>query len=84
LFNERLVRNQDFEFNARVRRAGGKLFLSSQIETIYYQVPDLKHLVMQAFNNGFWLAQMWFFSPASIRFAACHPWNIRRCGYWHH
>jgi succinoglycan biosynthesis protein ExoA len=73
LFNEKLVRNQDFEFNARVRRAGGKLFLSSQIETTYYQVPDLKHLVMQAFNNGFWLAQMWFSSPASIRLRHAVP-----------
>lgn len=67
LFNESLIRNQDFEFNARVRRAGGKLFLSSQIETKYYQVPDVKRLVIQAFNNGFWLPPMWFSSPGSLR-----------------
>jgi hypothetical protein len=73
LFNESLVRNQDFEFNARVRRAGGKLFLSSQIETKYYQVPDVKRLVMQAFNNGFWLPQMWFSSPTSLRLRHAVP-----------
>jgi hypothetical protein len=28
---------------------------------------------MQAFNNGFWLAQMWFFSPASIRLRHAIP-----------
>ncbi len=67
LFNEKLVRNQDYELNARVRAAGGKLFLSPLIRINYFNVPSLSRLVKQAFNNGLWLAQMWFSSPPSFR-----------------
>lgn len=67
MFNEQLARNQDFELNARVRKAGGKLFLSRDLEIVYYNVPDFKRLAAQAFKNGFWLAKMWRASPVSFR-----------------
>ncbi|MBZ5570908.1 MAG: glycosyltransferase family 2 protein [Acidobacteriia bacterium] len=66
LFNEELARNQDYEFNARVRKAGGRLFLSPALEVAYYNVPNAKRLAVQAFNNGFWLPRMWYACPASI------------------
>ncbi len=67
LFNEQLTRNQDFEFNARVRKSGGRLFLSPDLEVVYYNVPDFRSLSAQAFNNGFWLTKMWYASRASFR-----------------
>jgi len=67
LFNEQLVRNQDFELNARVRKAGGKLFLSTNICAAYYNVTDLRNLLRQAFNNGRWLPAMWLSSPVAMR-----------------
>ncbi len=67
LFNEQLVRGQDFEFNARVRTAGGKVFLSQDLEVVYYNVPTFKRLCVQAFGNGFWLAKMWYVSQPSFR-----------------
>lgn len=73
LFNEQLIRNQDFEFSARVRKAGGRLFLSPDLKVVYYNVPDLRRLSAQAFNNGFWLAKMWYASRVSFRFRHAIP-----------
>ena len=67
LFNQNLTRNQDFEFNARIRAAGGKLFLSSDGEIAYYNVPDVRGLARQAFDNGRWLPEMWVASRVSLR-----------------
>ncbi len=73
LFNEQLVRNQDFEFNARVRKAGGRLYLSPDLEVAYYNVPTFKRLAVQAYRNGFWLSEMWCVSPASFRIRHAIP-----------
>src|SRR5581483_7609831 len=67
LFNKKLARNQDFEFNARVRGAGGKLFLASELEINYYNVPTFTRFASQAFRNGLWLSRMWMTSPSSFR-----------------
>ncbi len=73
MFNESLVRNQDFEFNARICAAGGKLFLSKEINSAYYNVANLRSLARQAFNNGNWLPRMWFSSPQSLRLRHAVP-----------
>jgi len=54
MFNEKLVRNQDIEFNSRIRRAGGKIFLMPQIKSFYYCRGDLVDLWKQNFSNGYW------------------------------
>jgi len=73
LFNEQLIRNQDFEFNARVGKAGGKLFLSTKIRAAYYNVADLRSLMRQAFSNGRWLPAMWLASPVTLRLRHAVP-----------
>jgi hypothetical protein len=73
LFNEQLTRNQDFELNARLCNAGGRLFLSTQIRAAYYNVPDYRRLVRQALSNGYWLPRMWFASRSSIRLRHAVP-----------
>jgi len=69
LFNENLVRNQDIEFNLRLRRSGGKILLVPDIISYYYARPDLKSLFNQNFWNGFWVIY-------SLRFARL-PFSIR-------
>ena len=73
VFDEALARNQDFELNARVRRAGGKLFLSEDLTVDYYNVPNFRRLLSQAFNNGLWLAKMWLHSCSSFRLRHAIP-----------
>lgn len=66
LFDERLVRNQDIEFNARARKSGGKIFLTSEIKTHYYCRPNLKALWKQNFRNGFWNIKTIKIAPGTL------------------
>ncbi len=54
LFDEELVRNQDDEFNLRLTRAGGKIWLDPQIRSTYYSRATLRALARQYFEYGFW------------------------------
>lgn len=54
LFDEELVRNQDDEFNLRLVRAGGKIWLDPQIRSTYYSRSTLRGLWKQYFEYGFW------------------------------
>jgi len=53
-FDEELVRNQDDEFNMRIRLAGGKIWISSDICSTYYSRNSLRKLWRQYFQYGFW------------------------------
>jgi len=54
LFDERLARNQDIEFNKRLKRAGGKIFLIPQIKIQYHPRQTFAQLAKYAFKNGYW------------------------------
>lgn len=54
LFDEELVRNQDDEFNFRLTRAGGKIWLDPRIKSIYYSRGTLRGLWKQYYEYGFW------------------------------
>jgi glycosyltransferase involved in cell wall biosynthesis len=53
-FDEELLRNQDDEFSYRIIQAGGKIWLSKSIRSIYYARGSLKKLWRQYFQYGFW------------------------------
>lgn len=54
LFDEELVRCQDDEFNYRLRKFGGKIFLTPKIKSYYYPRANLIKLWRQYFQYGFW------------------------------
>jgi len=54
LFDEELVRNQDDELNQRIIRAGGKIYLDSDIRSQYYSRGSLRSLARQYYQYGFW------------------------------
>jgi GT2 family glycosyltransferase len=54
LFDERLVRNQDDEFNYRIRRAGGKIYVSPRVQYSYFVRSSVGQLFKQYFQYGFW------------------------------
>lgn len=54
LFNENLKRSQDMEFNLRLKRAGGKIFLFSDIVAYYYPKSNLKDFFWHNFQDGIW------------------------------
>jgi succinoglycan biosynthesis protein ExoA len=51
-FDERFVRNQDDEFNFRLRAAGGKILLSPTIKSEYFNRSTLGSLWKQYFEYG--------------------------------
>ncbi len=59
LYREDLVRNQDFELNARIRRAGYGIYLSSKIAVVYYNSATFGKFMRQAWSNGVWMPRMW-------------------------
>jgi len=53
-FNERLTRNQDMDFNIRLRRAGGKMLKVPGAICFYYQRTDWASFLNRAFSDGRW------------------------------
>ena len=54
LFDERLTRNQDNEFNDRLRRAGYKIAFDPAIKIFYKNQATLAGLLHQAYYTGMW------------------------------
>jgi succinoglycan biosynthesis protein ExoA len=54
LFDESLVRNQDDEFNFRLRRAGGRIVLDPSIRIFYTPRGSFRRLFRQYFEYGLW------------------------------
>lgn len=73
LFDEALVRNQDYDLNYRLRQAGGKILLTPAIKSFYYTRSSLKKLWSQYFQYGFWKVQMLRKHPRSIRIRQLAP-----------
>jgi len=69
-FNENLVRNQDIEFNRRLKKAGKKTLLAPDIISYYYARSTLKNLAKNNLWNGFWVIYSNRF--ASMPFSARH------------
>lgn len=65
-FDERLFRNQDIEFNYRLRKAGGKIWMSPKIKSYYHVPATFGGFVRQAFSNGFWNVRTWKLVPGSL------------------
>ncbi len=66
LFDERLARNQDYEFNQRLRQSGGRIWLDPRLESTYVSRATLRGLLRQAWDNGFWNALTHALHPYSI------------------
>lgn len=54
LFNENLERSQDMEFNLRLQKAGGKIYLFPEIVGYYYVRSDLKSFFWHNIKDGIW------------------------------
>jgi GT2 family glycosyltransferase len=54
LFDEELVRNQDDEFNYRLRKAGGRVVLTPAMRSSYQNRQSLTGLLRQYYQYGQW------------------------------
>lgn len=53
-YNEKLIRNQDIEFNKRIRRGGGKIYLIPEITCTYFARENFTSLIKNNYANGLW------------------------------
>ena len=54
MYDERLTRNQDNEMNWRIRKNGGKIYMSHKIRCTYYCRDTIRGISKMAAQNGKW------------------------------
>ncbi len=72
-FDENLQTNEDYEFNARLRQHGGKVWLDPAIRSRYFARPTLKELARQYWRYGFWKWRMLRRYPRTLRWRQALP-----------
>lgn len=72
-FDETLLTNEDYDFNDRVRQAGGVVWLNPAIQAEYFARPTLRTLATQYYRYGWWKAQMIRKRPSSLRWRQLLP-----------
>ena len=72
-FNEDLLTNEDYEYNYRIRQAGGQIWLDPSIRCVYFARPTLPALARQYWRYGYWKAHMLSRFPRSLRWRQAIP-----------
>jgi succinoglycan biosynthesis protein ExoA len=72
-FDETLKTNEDYELNARIRQAGGKIWFDPQIHSVYFSRQNLKLLAQQYWRYGFWKWKMLRRYPSTLRWRQALP-----------
>jgi len=72
-FDESLLTNEDYEFNARVRKSGGKIWLDPSIRSIYFARSTLLELIYQYWRYGYWKWRMLRRYPGTLRWRQALP-----------
>ena len=67
IFDEELVRCQDDEFNYRLIKNGGKIYMTPKINSQYFPRTDLKKLWRQYFQYGMWKIRVLQKHPAVMQ-----------------
>jgi succinoglycan biosynthesis protein ExoA len=66
-FDETLLSNEDYEFNARIRKSGGRVWLDPSIRSVYFARSTLAKLARQYARYGFWKWRMLRRYPETLR-----------------
>ena len=72
-FDESLLTNEDYEFNVRIRKSGGRVWMDPMIRTKYFARSTLAALWRQYWRYGFWKAQMLKRYPSTLRWRQAIP-----------
>jgi GT2 family glycosyltransferase len=72
-FDETLLANEDYEFNVRVRQAGGVVWLDPGIQSVYFARSSLYELARQYARYGYWKWRMLRRYPETLRWRQALP-----------
>lgn len=73
LYNESLLTNEDYEFNTRIRKSGGRVWLDPSIRSVYFARATLGELIRQYWRYGFWKWRMLRRFPDTVRWRQALP-----------
>ncbi|GIX50050.1 MAG: succinoglycan biosynthesis protein exoa [Limisphaera sp.] len=82
LFHEGYRCHEDYEFNYRLRRAGGRVWLLPWVRAQYRVRPTLGRLARQYFRYGHWKGRFLVQAPRSLQLRHCVPplWMAMNAG----
>ncbi|HEX7579540.1 MAG TPA: glycosyltransferase family 2 protein, partial [Thermoanaerobaculia bacterium] len=66
-YDEELVRNQDDEYNYRLRERGGRILLAADVRVRYYGRASVSSLFRQYFQYGLWKVRVLQKHPRQMR-----------------
>ena len=72
-FDESLIRNQDYELNVRLRRAGGQVWFDPELSVGYRPRGTWRALAKQYYEYGWWKAEVLRRDPSSVRLRQLIP-----------
>ena len=72
-FDERLIRNQDYELNIRIRAAGEVVWFDPRLEVVYRPRASLRGLASQYWQYGRWKRVTLREHPGSLRWRQVAP-----------
>jgi glycosyltransferase involved in cell wall biosynthesis len=72
-YDEALLTNEDYEFNTRLRKAGGTIWLDPSIRSIYFARSTYRELANQYWRYGYWKTQMLRRYPDTIKWRQALP-----------
>lgn len=72
-FDETLLANEDYEFNTRIREAGGVVWLEPSIRSVYFSRGTFYKLAEQYWRYGFWKFKMLKRYPHTLRWRQALP-----------
>jgi len=67
LFDETLLANEDYEFNVRIRKNGGVIWLDPEIWSTYFSRSNFSQLAKQYWRYGYWKFKMLLRYPKTFR-----------------
>lgn len=73
LYDETLLTNEDYEFNARIRKSGGIIWFDPTIRSVYYSRGNIIDLTRQYFRYGYWKGKMLRRYPGTLRWRQLLP-----------
>jgi succinoglycan biosynthesis protein ExoA len=66
-YDERLLTNEDYEFNVRLREDGRRIWFDPRIRSIYFARNSFVSLARQYWRYGYWKARMLIMYPGTLR-----------------
>jgi succinoglycan biosynthesis protein ExoA len=72
-YDETLLTNEDYEFNVRIRKSGGRIWLDPGIRSVYFARTSFSQLAKQYWRYGYWKAIMLSRYPSTLRWRQALP-----------